>query len=106
MANINVKDKEITIITVAESGYVSITDIAKYKNPNNADDVIKKGMRNSNTIELLGLLETIHNPDFKPLEFDGFKREAGLYSFVLTPKKWIETTQAIEIISKSGRNGE
>lgn len=105
MAKINVKDKEISIISIAETDFISITDIAKYKNPNNADDVIKNWMRNRNTIELLGLWETIHNPDFKPVEFDGFRREAGLNSFVLTPKKWIDTTQAIGIISKSGRYG-
>jgi hypothetical protein len=105
MAKINVKDKEISIISNAETDFISITDIAKYKNPNNADDVIKNWMRNRNTIELLGLWETIHNPDFKPVEFDGFRREAGLNSFVLTPKKWIDTTQAIGIISKSGRYG-
>ena len=105
MAKINVKDKEIAVIIVAESDYISITDIAKYKNPNNADDVIKNWMRNRNTIELLGLWESIHNPDFKPVEFDGFRREAGLNSFVLTPKKWIETTRAIGIISKPGRYG-
>ncbi|SCM55783.1 putative protein {ECO:0000313/EMBL:ABB28523,1} [Petrimonas mucosa] len=87
MAKINVKDKEISIISIAETDFISITDIAKYKNPNNADDVIKNWMRNRNTIELLGLWETIHNPDFKPVEFDGFRREAGLNSFVLTPKK-------------------
>jgi len=62
-------------------------------------------MRNRNTIELLGLWETIHNPDFKPVEFDGFRKEAGLNSFVLTPKRWIENTNAIGIISKSGRYG-
>src|SRR5690606_6674805 len=105
MAKINVKDKEISIISIAETDFISITDIAKYKNPNNADDVIKNWMRNRNTIELLGLWETIHNPDFKPVEFDGFRREARLNSFVLTPKKWIDTTQAIGIISKSGRYG-
>jgi len=87
MATINVKDKEITIITVSENDYISITDIAKYKNPYRADDVIKNWLRNRNTIELLGLWETIHNPNFKSVEFDGFRKEAGLNSFVLLPKK-------------------
>jgi hypothetical protein len=105
MAKISVKDKEIAIISIAEHDFISITDIAKYKNPNNADDVIKNWMRNRNTIELLGLWETIHNTDFKPVVFDGFRREAGLNSFVLTPKRWIETTNAIGIVSKSGRYG-
>jgi hypothetical protein len=105
MAKINIKDNEVTIISIENIDYISLTDIAKYKNINNADDVIKNWMRNRNTIELLGLWETIHNIDFKPVEFDGFRKEAGLNSFVLTPKKWIENTNAIGIISKSGRYG-
>ncbi len=105
MAKINVKDREITLMTIAENDFVSITDIAKYKNTSNADDVVKNWMRNRNTIELLGLWETIHNPNFKPVEFDGFRKEAGLNSFVLTPKRWIESTNAIGIVSKSGRYG-
>lgn len=105
MAKINVKDREIVIVSIDETDYISITDIAKYKNALHADDVIKNWMRNRNTIELLGLWETIHNPDFKPVEFDGFRKEAGLNSFVLTPKRWIETTNAIGIVSKSGRYG-
>jgi hypothetical protein len=105
MAKIKVKDKEISIVSISDNDYVCITDIAKYKNASNADDVIKNWMRNRNTIELLGLWETIHNNDFKPVEFDGFRKEAGLNSFVLTPKRWIENTNAIGIISKSGRYG-
>jgi hypothetical protein len=62
-------------------------------------------MRNRNTIELLGFWETIYNPNFKPLEFEGFRKQAGLNSFVMTPKRWIESTHAIGIISKSGRYG-
>ena len=105
MAKIKVKDKEISIVSISDNDYVCITDIAKYKNASNSDDVIKNWMRNRNTIELLGLWETIHNSDFKPVEFDGFRKEAGLNSFVLTPKRWIESTNAIGIISKSGRYG-
>jgi hypothetical protein len=105
MAKIKVKDKEISIVSISDNDYVCITDIAKYKNGSNSDDVIKNWIRNRNTIELLGLWETIHNPDFKPVEFDGFRKEAGLNSFVLTPKRWIENTNAIGIISKSGRYG-
>ena len=105
MAKIKVKDKEISIVSISDNDYVCITDIAKYKNGSNSDDVIKNCIRNRNTIELLGLWETIHNPDFKPVEFDGFRKEAGLNSFVLTPKRWIENTNAIGIISKSGRYG-
>jgi len=62
-------------------------------------------MRNRNTIELLGFCEMLYNPNFKPVEFDGFRKQAGLNSFVMTPKKWIESTNAIGIVSKSGRYG-
>jgi hypothetical protein len=85
--------------------YISLTDIAKYRNKNQSDDVIKNWLRNRNTIELLGFWEQIYNPNFKPVEFDGFRKESGLNSFVLTPKKWIQSTNAIGIISKSGRYG-
>jgi len=67
--------------------------------------VIKNWIRNRNTIELLGIWECLHNPEFKPVIFDGFRKEAGLNGFVMTPKRWIETTNAIGIISKSGRYG-
>jgi hypothetical protein len=67
--------------------------------------IIHNWMRNRNTIELLGFWESIYNPHFKPLEFEGFRKQAGLNSFVMTSKRWIETTNAIGIISKSGRYG-
>lgn len=101
----NVKGTEITIFQGKQDDYISLTDIARYKDANNTDDIIKNWMRNRNTIELLGFWETMYNPDFKPVEFDGFRKQAGLNSFVLTPKKWIETTNAVGIISKSGRYG-
>ena len=84
--------------------FISLTDIARYK----SDDptaVIQNWMRNRDVIEFLGLWERLHNSDFKPLEFEGFKKEAGLNAFTLSPKKWIETTNAIGLISKSGRYG-
>lgn len=105
MAKITVKNTDVAVISINNTDYISLTDIAKFKNATNADDVIKNWMRNRNTIELLGLWETLYNPDFKPVEFDGFRKEAGLNSFVLTPKKWIEATSAIGIISKPGRYG-
>jgi hypothetical protein len=85
--------------------YFSLTDIAKFRNKSQSDDIIKNWLRNRNTIELLGLWEQIYNPNFKTVEFDGFKKESGLNSFVLTPKKWIQSTNAIGIISSSGRYG-
>ena len=71
----------------------------------NTDDIIKNWLRNRNTIELLGFWELIHNSNFKSVEFDGFRKQAGLNSFTMTPKKWIESTNSIGIISKSGRYG-
>ena len=79
--------------------------MARYKNAEHTDDVIKNWIRNRNTIELLGIWELLHNPNFKPVEFDGFKKEAGLNGFVMTRKRWIEATNAIGIVSKSGRYG-
>ncbi|MDR0604476.1 MAG: KilA-N domain-containing protein [Bacteroidales bacterium] len=105
MAKINVKDTDLTIIQYNNEDYVCITDLARYKNAEHTDDVIKNWLRNRNTIELLGIWEYLHNPNFKPVEFDGFRKEAGLNSFVMTPKKWIEATNAIGIVSKSGRYG-
>jgi hypothetical protein len=67
--------------------------------------LIRNWLRNRNTIEFLGIWETLHNPDFKPVEFDGFRKEAGLHSFTLTPKQWISKTNAVGIISKAGRYG-
>jgi hypothetical protein len=85
--------------------YICITDIARVKNPERTDDLIRNWLRNRNTIEFLGIWEQLKNPDFKPVEFDGFKKEAGLNSFTLTPKQWIESTGAIGLISKPGRYG-
>jgi hypothetical protein len=102
---IEVKGTEITIYRNDVDDYISLTDIARYKDSANTDDIIKNWLRNRNTIELLGFWEQMYNPNFKPVEFDGFRKQAGLNSFVLTPKRWIETTNAIGIISKSGRYG-
>ncbi len=71
----------------------------------NTDSIIQNWLRNRNTIELLGFWESMYNPNSKPLEFEGFRKQAGLNSFVMTPKKWIESTNAMGIISKSGRYG-
>ncbi len=84
--------------------FISLTDIAKYK----SDDptaVIQNWMRNRDVIEFLGLWEKLHNPNFKPLEFEVFKNSAGANAFTMSPKKWIEATNAIGIVSKSGRYG-
>jgi hypothetical protein len=104
MAKITVQHTDITIIQNNDAEYVSITDIARIK----SDDptaVIANWMRNRNTIEYLGIWETLYNPAFKPLEFERFKKQAGLNAFTLSPQKWIEATNAAGIISKSGRYG-
>jgi len=102
---ITVKGTNISFFAVGKEDYICLTDIARHKDPENTDDIIKNWLRNRNTIELLGFWEQLHNPDFKPVEFDGFRKQAGLNSFTMTAKKWIESTNAIGIISKSGRYG-
>jgi hypothetical protein len=102
---INVQGFDIVLFESNNEDYISLTDIARYKDLSNTDSIIQNWMRNRNTVELLGFWETIYNANFKPLEFEGFRKQAGLNSFVLTPKKWIESTNAIGIISKPGRYG-
>ena len=104
MAKITVKDTSVTIISVNENDYISLTDIARYKS-DDPTTVIGNWLRNRNTIEYLGVWESLYNPNFKPIEFEGFKKEAGLNAFTLSPTKWISTTNAIGILSKSGRYG-
>lgn len=102
MIKINVQNKDIAILQVGNEIYVSLTDITKGEE---GTDHIKNWMRNRNTVEFLGLWETLNNKDFKGVEFDTFRKEAGLNSFTLTPKKWVEATNAIGIVSKAGQNG-
>ena len=102
---IDVQGKEITIIIKEETDYISLTDIARYKNKDAPADIVKNWMRSRSTIDFLGLWEKLNNPDFKLVEFDQFKNEAGANYFVLSPQKWIQTTNATGMISKSGKNG-
>jgi len=102
---IKVEGIEIITFTKDNSDYISLTDIARHKNSAFPADVVKNWMRNRGTIDFLGLWEKLHNPLFKLVEFDQFKNEAGVNSFVLPPQKWIEKTNAIGLISKSGRYG-
>jgi KilA-N domain len=101
-STINVQGSVISIVSDKDHDFISLTDMAKKFG---GDDLIYNWMRNRNTIEFLGIWEQIHNPGFKGVEFDTFKKEAGLNSFTLTPKKWIEATAAIGIQSKAGRYG-
>ena len=103
--SITVLDSTIGIRTIDETDFISLTDIARHRNQQHSDDLIRNWLRNRNTIEFLGIWERLNNPDFKPVEFDGFRRQAGLNSFTLTPKQWIAHTNAIGIISKPGRYG-
>ena len=99
--------KDVNIRTMTKDGkdYICITDIAKQKNETDPNGVIGNWMRNRNTIEYLGLRETLYNPNFNPLEFEGFRSQAGLNAFTLSPTQWIEATNAIGLITKAGRYG-
>ena len=102
---IHAKGFDIGIYTTDfKNEYISLTDIARYKS-DEPNDVIKNWMRNKDTIAFLGLWESLHNPDFKPVEFDGFKKEAGFNSFTMSPIKWIDGVNAKGIISRAGRYG-
>jgi len=106
MAKINVKDAEITVISVDERDYISLTDMANAKDSKSrAADIIKNWLRNRYTLEFLGVWEQINNPNFKVVEFDHFKTQAGLPSFVLSVSEWIEKTNAIGIIVRKGKYG-
>ena len=101
-ATIEVQGTAITVLSQKEQDFICLTDMAKKF----GDDVlIYSWMRNRNTLEFIGVWEQIHNPDFKGLEFETFRNQAGLNSFSLTPRKWIEATNAIGFQSRAGRYG-
>ena len=102
-----IKVKTAIIKTMRKNGidFLCITDIARQKNSIDPNGVIANWMRNRNTIEFLGIWETLYNPNFNPLEFEGFRMAAGLNAFTLSPTRWIEATRAIGIISQPGRYG-
>lgn len=104
-ATIEVLGAAISIITDAAVAHRSLTDIAKFKNPDHPDDVIHNWLRNRNTLEFLSIWERLNNPASKPVEFDGIRMQAGLNSFPLTPKQRSEQTVVIGISSKPGRYG-
>ena len=101
-AIVNVQWISIGIIQTQKEDYISLTDIARYKNPFEPKDVVKNWLRAKSTIEFLWLRESINNPNFKGVEFDPFKNNAWSNSFTLSPKRWIESTNAIWLLSKSG----
>ena len=100
-----VKDTEITISSNDENDFISLTDMAKYRNADEPSQVIANWLRLYNTISFLGLWESIHNPNFNSFNFEGIEKEAGRDYFGLSPKKWVETTNAIGISTKGGRYG-
>ena len=105
MEKIKVLNIAVSFYTQETEDYICLTDIARYKDPERTDYIIQNWLRNRNTIEFLGVWEKLNNPGFNPIEFEGFRRQAGLNSFVLTAKQWIEKTGAVGIISKQGRYG-
>ena len=103
---INVKGTEIIILTESNRDeYISLTGIARYRDAERSDYILQNWLRTRSTIEFVGLWEQFNNPDFNSIEFDGIKNQAGSNSFSLTPKRWIEATNAIGIISKTGKYG-
>ena len=104
-AQMKVKDNLVSVIRVRNVDYISLTDLARYKNPIEPKDVIKNWLRAKTNIEFLALWEQMHNPNLKGVEIDTFKLEAGTHYFTMSPQRWIKETNAIGIISKSGNNG-
>ena len=104
-STIEVQATSVAVLNQNDQDYISLTDIARYRNSQEPFAIINNWMRGRSTIEFLGLWEKLSNPGFKPLEFERFRSEAGSNYFVLSPQRWIETTQAIGITSKSGRYG-
>lgn len=102
---IKVKDNLVGIMRIGDIDYISLTDLARYKNPIEPKDVVKNWLRAKTNIEYLALWEQMHNPNVKGVEIDTFKNEAGTHYFTMSPQRWIKETNAIGIVSKSGNNG-
>jgi hypothetical protein len=102
---IQVKEIDIVIYEYKNDDFISLTDIARYRDSERSDYILQNWMRNRSTIEFMGLWEQFNNPHFNSIEFDGIKNMSGANSFSLTPKRWIETTGAVGIVSKTGRYG-
>jgi len=104
-STIKVQGTTVTIVSRKQDDFISLTDIARYRDSGRTDYLIQNWIRNRNTIEFLGIWEKLNNPDFNPIEFDGIRKQAGLNSFILTARQWIEKTGAIGITSQAGRYG-
>jgi hypothetical protein len=103
--SIKVQGGTVSVLSQNQQDIFCLTDIAKFKNPDHPDDVIRNWLRSRSTVEFLGVWERLNNPSFNPVEFDGIRMQTGLNSFVLTPKQWIAKTGAIGITSSAGRYG-
>lgn len=101
----SVQGTSIFLYEEFEHDFISLTDIARHRDPERSDYILQNWMRNRGTIEFIGLWETFNNPNFNSIEFDGIRNMAGSNSFSLTPKRWIDSTNAIGIVSKTGRHG-
>ncbi len=104
-STIDVQGTAVTVLSHRNEDLICLTDIARAKNAERSDDLVRNWLRNRNTVEFLGVWERLNNSDFNSVEFDGIKMQAGLNSFALTPKQWIEKTNAIGIVSQAGRYG-
>lgn len=104
-AKIEVQGATITVIYGDDDELISLTNIARHKNLERSDDLIRNWLSKRNTLEFLGTWEQLHNPSFNSVEFDGIKMQAGLNSFTLTPKQWIDKTGAVGLNSKLGHYG-
>jgi len=103
---IEVQNIKVNITNVNDIDYICISDFAKFKKGSStSDDIIRNWLRNRSTLEFLGTWELIHNPNFNSVEFDGFKKQAGLHTFTLSVSEWCEKTNAIGIYSKRGKYG-
>jgi hypothetical protein len=102
---LDVQGLSISMLQLNTEDYISLTGIALYKDRERSDYIIQNWLRNRSTIEFVGLWEQLNNPDFKSIEFDGLRTQAGANSFSLTPKRWIETTNAIGLLVKMGKYG-
>ncbi|MDO8999783.1 MAG: KilA-N domain-containing protein [Bacteroidota bacterium] len=103
--NISVKGIVIKVLQNSGEDYISLSGIARFRDSERSDYILQNWLRNRSTIEFVGLWEQLNNPNFKSIEFDGFKNIAGANSFSLTPKRWVESTNAIGIITKQGKYG-
>lgn len=102
---LQIQDIPVSVVSLDNNDYICLTDMARFKDTERTNYVIQNWMRSRQTIEFVGLWEQLHNPNFKGVEFEAFRKEAGLNSFSLTPQRWITATNSIGIVSKSGRYG-